>query len=160
MMTTEHRSIIYCYHIYINYSLQLYTCTQPIMSVLGNYAVEVHVQSYSNPTNRCQSCYTEYDQLPGCCDDFTVQTCTGELRCDNKFTYCLRPHNTPPDTEGCSGYIGTIRSSVNQNGGQLDFSQPRLLGLPNPLRLQGLRNISLKNAWQVSKVSHIISMYI
>ena len=132
---------------------------QPIMSVLGDYVIEVHVQSYSNPTNKCATCYTEYNQLPGCCDDFTVQTCTGQLRCDNQFFYCLRPYNTPPDTEGCSDYTGTIRSSVNQNGGQLDFSQPRLLGLPNPLRLQGLRNVSLKNAWQVSKVSQIISMY-
>ena len=103
--------------------------------------IEVDVQSYNNPTNGCATCHG------GCCDDLNVTTCTGFLRCDNQFTYCLRSHNTPATTGGCQGYISTI-SEVNTDGGRIDFSQPTVLGLPNPLTLTGLTN-----SWQVSTLS-------
>ena len=107
--------------------------------------VEVDVQFYKNPSNGCATCEG------GCCDDFYVQTCTGQLRCDNQFFYCLRSHNTPANTTGCRGYTSTLRSTVNTDGGQIHFSQPTVLGLPNPLRLTGLNN-----SWQVSTLSQHI----
>ena len=117
---------------------------QSVTSVSGNYVIKVNVQSYNNPTNRCESC------LGGCCDRFFETTCNGPLRCDNQFTYCLRSHNTPATTGCCQGYTSTLRSAVNTDGGQIDYSQPTVLGLPNPLRLTGLTN-----SWQVSAPAHI-----
>ena len=117
------------------------------MSVSGNYVIEVNVQSYNNPTNRCSTCRL------GCCDDFALTDCTGQLRCDNQFTYCLRSHNTRATTRGCQGYTSTSRSNVNTDGEDIDFSQPTVLGLPNPLTLTGLTN-----SWQVlSTMSRTIS---
>ena len=119
---------------------------QPVISVLGNYVVEVHVQSYSNPTNRCATCYDDEDQIePGCCDDYTVTTCNGHRRCDNQFLYCLTSLNTSAFNASCGGYIGTINSGINWRGQQINFSQPRVLGLPNPIKLTGLTD-----SWQVS----------
>ena len=100
------------------------------------------MQSYNNPTNGCATCDGD------CCDAFTLTTCTGLLRCDNQFAYCLRSHNTPATTRGCQGYTSTLRSDVNTDARRIDFSQSTLLGLPNPLRLTGLTN-----SWQVSTLS-------
>ena len=106
--------------------------------------IEVRVQGYNNPTNGCEAFNG------GCCDRRSVTTCTGQLRCDNQFTYCLRSHNTPATTRDCQGYTSTLRSAVNTDGGLIDFSQSTVLGLPNPIRLTGLTN-----SWQVSTLSHI-----
>ena len=105
--------------------------------------VEVKVQSYNNPTNGCATCGIII-VIGGCCDGFTLTSCTGQLRCDNQFNYCLRSHNTPATTRGCQGYTSKI-SEVNTDGGCIDFLQPTVLGLPNPLTLTGLTN-----SWQVS----------
>ena len=117
---------------------------QSVTSVSGNYVLEVKVQSYNNPTNGCVNCHDV------CCDSFTQTTCTGYLRCDNQFTYCLRSHNTPATTRGCQEYTSALRSAVNTDGGGIHFSQPTVLGLPNPLRLTGLTN-----SWQVSTLFQI-----
>ena len=116
---------------------------QSVTSVSGNYVVEVNVQSYNNPTNGCANCGIS------CCDGLIQTTCTGQLRCDNQFTYCLRSHNTTATTRGCQGYTSKI-SEVNTDARLIDFSQPTVLGLPNPLTLTGLTN-----SWQVSTLFHI-----
>ena len=105
--------------------------------------VEVNVESYNNPTNGCATCHG------GCCDDLNVTTCTGQLRCDNQFTYCLRSHNTSATTGGCQG--ASLSSNVNTDGEDIDFSQSTVLGLPNPLTL-----IGLTSSWQVSILFQII----
>ena len=110
--------------------------------------IRVHVQAYNNPTNRCASCFTQSQQIPGCCDNFSLTTCNGQLRCDNVFIYCLRPHNT--QIGDCGEYTARLISEVNIDGEDIDFSQDTVLGLPNPLTLTGLTN-----SWQVSTLSHI-----
>ena len=108
------------------------------MRVCGDYVVEVSVQSYNNPTNRCVVCTQPgYPNNPGCCDDFSMRdgNCTGELACDNYFTYCLEHFSTSDISSEC--LTAGVTSGVNVDGAPIDFSQPTVLGLPNPILLNG-----------------------
>ena len=106
------------------------------MLVRGRYLVEVRLFGYTNPTGRCQDCHSGGQFAdPGCCDTFTTATCTGGLRCDSFFYYCLRTIGSVG--RNCS-YFGNRTSAANIDDGQIDFSQSTVLGLQNPLQLQGL----------------------
>ena len=98
--------------------------------------MEVRLFGYDNPTQRCQDCHAG-GQLanPGCCDNFDRTVCMGFDRCDSYFIYCLRAIGSTG--RNCS-YFGTKVSSANTNDGPIDFSQSSVLGLENPLQLQGL----------------------
>ena len=107
---------------------------QVCVLVDGLYQLEVTVFGYNNPTGRCQDCL-EDDDLRGCCDDFESTSCRGSTLCDSYFTYCLR--TTGSTGRGCS-YFGNRRSNINIDDGPLTFSQSTVLGLENPILLQGL----------------------
>ena len=99
--------------------------------------MEVRIFGYDNPTQRCQDCRDGQFANPGCCDGFTAATCPGALRCDSYFFYCLR-------TIGSSGrncsYFGNRISDCNQDDEPISFNRNSVLGLENPLQLQGLTN--------------------
>ena len=77
--------------------------------VRADYVVEVHVLSYSNPTNRA------VDQGGDCCDPLpgSKSNCSEIARCDNYFTFCLRPLNTSLTQRGCD--TSNITSKVAKN---------------------------------------------
>ena len=104
----------------------------------ADYVVEVHMQSYSNPTNRAAG------QGGDCCDPQSGgdHSCTGGERCDNYFTFCLRPLNTSHTQRGCD--TPNITSEVALNNASIDFTQPTFLGITNPFHM----NVS--GLWQVS----------
>ena len=100
--------------------------------------MEVRLFGYDNPTQRCQDCRDGEFADAGCCDDFvlTEAVCTNGRRCDTFFIYCLR-------TIGSAGrncpYFGAKMSTANTNDELIiDFNQRSVLGLDNPLQLQGL----------------------
>ena len=107
--------------------------------VNGDYILEVRTHSYNNPTNRCAGCRMGLNDA-GCCDDFSVFECTGDLRCDNYFYYCLR-------TLWSVGFVcdGGQVSRSEPDGKTINFSQDMVLGLANPLPLNGI-----SDAWNVS----------
>lgn len=101
----------------------------------GEYTVEIRLRNFSNPSDLLAN---------GECCDLNITLGDGLCAlsgCDSYFFYCLRP---PGSTEhGCpnSGQA----SAVNYNSAPLNYSKPRLLGLPNPLPLSGLTR-----QWNVS----------
>ena len=101
----------------------------------GWYVVEVRLFGYNNPTQTCQDCLFGQFADHGCCDNFDRTICMGGDRCDSNFIYCLR---TIGSTGRNCSYFGTKLSSVNTNDGLINFNQNSVLGLDNPLRLQGL----------------------
>ena len=103
--------------------------------VEGLYQLEVTVFGYNNPTGRCQGCV--HDDTRGCCDDFRRTSCSDSELCDSYFIYCLQEKGSTES--GCS-HIGNQRSTHNINDGPLNFSQSMVLGLENPIILQGLTN--------------------
>ena len=110
----------------------------------ANYLLIVNVLSYDNPTNRCEECGTS-GMTQTCCDDRTLGDCTGTDRCDNMFFYCLRPLgslNVETNPFNCGPMF---TSEVNEDAAPIDFDQPQVLGLSNPLTLVGPTV-----AWQVS----------
>lgn len=100
--------------------------------VAGEYVLEVHVLSYSNPTNRCEAF------SGGCCDDRGpgADCNSGNHRCDTYFRFCLRPFNTLNTSRDCATTAVTSTAVLNDNF--IDFTQPSFLGLANPLALSGL----------------------
>ena len=116
----------------INFKYFMQVC----VLVRGRYLVEVELFGYNNPTQTCQECRTGGQFAnPGCCDYHSRDTCLDSDRCDSFFFYCLR-------TIGSSGrncsYFGTKTSNANSNDGLIDFNQSSVLGLENPLQMQGL----------------------
>jgi hypothetical protein len=130
----------------------------------------VQVHSYDNPTNSCAGC----GQDRGCCDAFndSGEECVGFKRCDNLFFYCVRPLGTPTQTEQTISEdiestihirmrelqcMQAFRSHFSLDGQSMNFSEPLLLGIPNPLKF----SVESKE-WQVSKVVdyHIHSVHI
>ena len=105
----------------------------------GDYILEVRTHSYSNPTNWCFGCGANQ----GCCDNFNVFECTGDLRCDNYFYYCLRTIFSSRFVNNCDN--GRFSNSSEPDGETINFSQDVVLGLANPLPLNGL-----SDAWNVS----------
>jgi hypothetical protein len=90
-------------------------------NVVGDYVVRVRTHNYSNPSSLLAN--------SSCCD----QPC-GEPSCDNIFFhYCLKNLGTSyGDGQSCSD-----GSLINYDDASLNFSQPIVFGLPNPLPLQG-----------------------
>ena len=85
--------------------------------VVGDYVVRVRTLNYSNPNSLLAN--------SSCCDHPS-----GEPSYDNVFHHCLK---STSDGEGqCSD-----GSLVNYDDAPLNFSQPIILGLPNPLPLRG-----------------------
>ena len=105
---------------------------QVCVLVNGLYQLEVTVFGYNNPTGKCRDC----GDRQSCCDNFIAKNCSGFL-CDSFFIYCLRAIGSTRN--GCS-YFGNQISSVNSDDGPLNFSQSTVLGLKNPIILQGLAN--------------------
>ena len=110
------------------------------MLVRGRYVVEVELLGYDNPTQRCQDCRRGQFADPGCCDFYDRTICTRQVnyRCDSYFFYCLR-------TIGHSGrncsYFGNRTSDSNLDDGLINFNLSSVLGLENPLQLQGLTDV-------------------
>ena len=99
--------------------------------VSADYVVQVEMISYSHPSN------TRSDSH--CCDpDNNGEGCKGVERCDTYFIYCLVPHSST--TVGClnTDTGSTAVSSYIEDGATIDFSQPTVLGLPNPFNLTGI----------------------
>ena len=105
---------------------------QVCVLVEGLYQLEVTVFGYNNPTGRCQGC----GSARGCCDDFEAKNCSKFL-CDSFFIYCLRTIGS--SESGCFSFGNRI-SYINTDDGLLNFSRSRVLGLENPVILQGLTN--------------------
>lgn len=89
--------------------------------------MEVKTHSFSNPGSLLAN---------GECCDYNItagdESCAVP-GCDNYFYYCLRSIDSTKG--GCSG--GRV-SMVHYNDYPMDFSQPTVFGLPNPLPLPGL----------------------
>ena len=122
-------------------------CMQVCVLVSGRYVVEVDLFGYNNPTQTCQDC-RDGGQFapPGCCDRHSSNICNGGDRCDSYFYYCLRTIDS--SGRDCS-YVGNRVSAVNMNDVAVNFiNQSLVLGLENPLQLQGLTD-----AYDTSAVS-------
>ena len=103
--------------------------------VKGEYILEVRTHSFSNPDSLLAD---------GSCCDLAGDGLCAVSGCDNYFYYCLRSlgSGTGP---GCRG---GRTSMVGYNDRPLNFSQPIVLGLFNPLPLPGLTT-----EWNVSHLS-------
>lgn len=100
--------------------------------VEAKYLVEVSVFGYNNPTGRCQGCLLNGER--GCCDQFNTMSCDGELQCDSFFTYCLGN----AEEGGCAAGAQRRISDANIDDEVIDFNQSIVLGLDNPLTLEGV----------------------
>ena len=112
-------------------------CLQLSVLVSADYVVQVKMLSYSNPFNRRSDVQ--------CCDPANNGGgCTEGERCDTFFIYCLMPRFSTavrcPRNE--PGFTAISTSIVD--GADIDFSQPTILGLPNPFNLTGI-----STAWEV-----------
>ena len=113
-------------------------CLQLSVLVSADYVVQVEMLSYSHPSNT--------RSVGLCCDSESGNgPCSGDERCDTFFTYCLMPRASTaivcPNT--APGFFA-ISLRTAQNGATIDFSQPTVLGLPNPFNLTGLTT-----SWEV-----------
>ena len=112
------------------------------MCVQGRYVVQVRVNGYSNPTGKChdsRSCQSTAEATY-CCDGAQCRTSdclTRGRQSDSYFIYCLRPFGTERQL-GCLPNETRTTSTVNDNDGDIDFSDSIVLGLSNPLNLTGL----------------------
>ena len=91
----------------------------------------VRVHNYTNPGSLLAN---------GTCCDFNEDRSCAIPGCDTYFIYCLR-------RDGLA--INCRVSNFNTNDRPLNFSEPVVLGLPNPLPLPGLTQVWIPN---VSKV--------
>ncbi|XP_064394660.1 sushi, von Willebrand factor type A, EGF and pentraxin domain-containing protein 1-like isoform X2 [Halichondria panicea] len=105
--------------------------------VSADYVLQVEVVFYNHGFN------TRFDGQ--CCDPRNGGGCTGGERCDTYFTYCLRPRFTEAATIECPNTEpGFTANSTNVvDGATIDFTQPTVLGLPNPFNLTGI-----STAWE------------
>ncbi len=106
--------------------------------VSADYVVQVEMLSYSHPSNT--------RSVRRCCDpELGFGPCSGDERCDTFFIYCLMPRASTaivcPNT--VPGFFA-ISPRTAQNGATIDFSEPTVLGLPNPFNLTGLTT-----SWEV-----------
>ena len=109
------------------------------------YELEIKINAYSNPNQVRPFCDPLcYFNSPLCCDSAQLGTCTTRGRCDSLFFYCLRAVRTSSSQRGCT-YRGSRLSSRNLEDARIDFSNGTVLGLENPLILQGLTT-----TWNVS----------
>ena len=107
------------------------------MLIKGGYLLEVEVFGYNNPTGRCQDCLRPAGKNErSCCDSPNHTICSGDQRCDSYFVYCSRPLNSYSEEASCH-FGERVISTVNVDDGPVNFSQSTVLGLENPLQLQG-----------------------
>ena len=99
--------------------------------------MQVRVNYYDNPTNKCGTCIAS-DGSYGCCDSWISGSCTGSLRCDNAFHYCLRPLGTLVNDFHCLNIYPQVTSHTSYDDEEIDFSQSEVLQLSNPFTLNGL----------------------
>lgn len=103
--------------------------------------MRVKVHSYDNPTNQCSGSNCNFTSANPedfkCCDTRNTTNCTGGMRCDNMFTYCLQPLKMQPVINGCND-SDVMTSTPNWNGSAINFTQDMVLGLDNPFFLEGL----------------------
>ena len=95
----------------------------------GKYTVEIRLHNFSNPSGLLAD---------GECCDYNITLGDGSCvrsGCDNYFHHCLRPLGS---TGSACTAGGGQTSMVNYNDALLNFTEPRVLGLPNPLPLPGL----------------------
>ena len=106
--------------------------------VSADYVVQVEMISYSHPSNTVSG--------GRCCDSINREPCDGWECCDTYFIYCLIPHASTTTTECPSNEPGfTAVSNYIEDGADIDFSQPTVLGLSNPFNLTGITT-----AWEVN----------
>ena len=100
--------------------------------------MEVEFFGYSNPTGRCADCPVPAGQtnLHSCCDNFVTTNCTGGLRCDSYFYFCLRTLGDRRTNNGCSYFGSSVTFAITDDG---SFNSSDL-GIENPLSLPGLTN--------------------
>ena len=110
--------------------------------VEGLYQLEVTVFGYNNPTGRCEECTWEQN---ACCDS-SATDCNGDNLCDSYFIYSVQRPLGGTDRD-CSYSINQT-SNINHNDAPLDFSQSPVLGLENPVILQGLTDTYMVMALQ------------
>ncbi len=97
--------------------------------------MEVNFFGYSNPTGRCAECPIPSGQtVRSCCDSFVTTNCTGSLRCDSFFYFCLRTLGDRRTNNSCL-YFGSNTTFAITDDGPFSISD---LGLENPLILPGL----------------------
>lgn len=104
----------------------------------GEYAVEVRLHNFSNPSNLLAN---------GECCDYNITLGDGSCAvsgCDSYFHHCLRVLGST----GSACPAGGQTSRVNYNNASLNFSEPRILGLSNPLPLPGLTKEWNVSNWQ------------
>ena len=101
----------------------------------GEYTVEIRLRNFTNPSDLLAN---------GECCDLNITLGDGSCAlsgCDSYFYHCLRALGST----GGSCSAGGQTSAVNYNNAPLNFSERRVLGLPNPLLLPGLTK-----QWNVS----------
>ena len=91
--------------------------------IQSEYVVMVRTHFFRNPQSLLAN---------GICCDFKTDGSCAVPGCDNLFTYCLRRTQNGAN-ENCR-----TSPETNFDDQPLNFSEPMLLGLPNPLSLQGL----------------------
>lgn len=128
----------------------------------GDYVLRAQIYSYDNPTNFCEQCGSDR----GCCDGFQPIVCQGDARCDNEFFFCTRPLGTAlPEFPGnsvpeiavesrarslqCLQPSGALRSRIDINAAQMDFSSNGFLGLSNPMEFE-----MVAPKWEVNYVAN------
>ena len=115
------------------------------MVVYGDYILNITMESYSSD-GLCASCR---DDNFGCCDNSESRFCGtpggSSLRCETYFEYCLLSPGT--STASSQPLPCTIQATSDYtiDGAFIDFSQSTVLGLSNPLLLNGI-----SSSWAVS----------
>ncbi len=125
----------------------------------GSYLVQLTVDSYANPSNKCAECSANNPLTGpyGCCDGFdSLRSCSEPERCDNYFRYCLRQYGTAAETLDCTlgGEITSNFPEERNFNRDTDFSSSRVLGLDNPITLE-----EANSQWQVYRLN-LKSIYI
>ena len=104
----------------------------------GRYVVEVKFFGYSNPTGQCAECPIPNGQTThSCCDSFVTTNCTGSLRCDSFFYFCLRTLGDRGTNNSCSYFGSNTTFAVIDDAAPFNIND---FGLENPLILPGLTN--------------------
>lgn len=130
-------SVHQVYHYTVIENLLIQQITKSITKVRADYIFQVRTVSYNN---------LEGKLINGdCClvsrRFFFTQTNCVLTACNIRFYYCLK---STSNTDG--GCVGGITSETNLNNERINFNNQTVLGLPNPLQLQGLTR-----EWTVSQ---------
>ena len=118
-------------------------CSQLNAASGSRYSVIITLHSYSNLQQTCSRCSILLSSN-GCCDDYRVRhpQCTGSLRCDTLFSFCLVPEgsfsfNPPTQCSGPSINTDTLFDSDET----ISFAPGAVLGIINPFVLHGISTL-------------------